>query len=144
MPSSKISFKSERPKSENERRCTTCGMPFIGGFERDGDLLLDLLGGDAGPLGDDLDVIVGHVGVGLDGKIVEGNDAPDEQEEGKAEDEQAIVEGEIDDAANHLLFHRVLQIEGVGDDLVAGLMPGDDLPAGLPGSMFAGRRLPRA
>ncbi len=39
-------------------------------FERNRDLLLDLLGRVAGPLGDDLRIGVGDVGVGLNGKIV--------------------------------------------------------------------------
>ena len=50
---------------------------------RDGDLLLDLFGGAAGPLRDDLDVVVGDVGIGLDGQVVERDDAPDEQQNGE-------------------------------------------------------------
>ena len=48
-------------------------------FEGDGDLLLDVFGGAAGPLGDDVDVVVGDVGIGLDGEVVKGDDAPAEQ-----------------------------------------------------------------
>ena len=48
------------------------------GFQRDGDLLLDLLGRDARPLRDDVDVIVGHIGIGFDGKAMEGDNAPGE------------------------------------------------------------------
>ena len=40
-------------------------------FEGDGDLLLHLLGGPAGPLRDDPGVVVGYVGVCLDGKVLE-------------------------------------------------------------------------
>ena len=37
-------------------------------LDRDGDLALDLFGAAARPLGDDLDVVVGDVGVGFDGQ----------------------------------------------------------------------------
>ena len=50
-------------------------------FERNRNLLLDFLCRMARPLGNDLRIGVGDVGVGLDGQIVEGNDAPDEEHE---------------------------------------------------------------
>ncbi len=53
-------------------------------FDGDGDLLLDFFGGAAGPLGDDLDVIVGDVRIGFDGKAVERDGAPDEQKRRRA------------------------------------------------------------
>ena len=56
-------------------------MPFIWIFDGDGNLLLDLFGGAAGPLGDDLDVVVGDVGVGFYRQRTEREDAPDEQEQ---------------------------------------------------------------
>ena len=34
-------------------------------FDGDGDLLLDFFGGATGPLGDDLHVVVGDVGIGF-------------------------------------------------------------------------------
>ena len=40
-------------------------------LKRNGDLLLHLFGGAARPLGDDLDVVVGHVGIRFDGQAVE-------------------------------------------------------------------------
>ena len=70
-------------------------------FKRNGNLLLDLFGGYAGPLGDDFDVIVGDVGVGFDGKLMERDGAPDEQQESCSEDEKAVVEREIYESANH-------------------------------------------
>ena len=45
-------------------------------FERDRDLLLDLFGGDPGPLRDDIDVVVRHVRIRFDRKLVERNDPP--------------------------------------------------------------------
>ena len=71
------------------------------GFERNRNLLFDLLSRNSRPLSDDLNVIVGDIGVGLDGEIVERDDAPGEQQYGKREDEHAVAESEIDDAANH-------------------------------------------
>src|SRR5580693_2603267 len=96
-------------------------------FDGNGDLLLDLFGGAAGPLGDDLDVVVGDVGIGLDGKVVEGDGAPGEEDDGCAYDEPSIVQGKIDEAANHLLVHRILQRERVGDDLLADIDSGLNL-----------------
>ena len=64
-------------------------------FEGNGDLLLDLFGGAAGPLGDDLDVVVGDVGIGFDGEIVEGDCAPAEQEQRRNEHDEAVVQCEI-------------------------------------------------
>ena len=62
------------------------------GFERNRDLLLDLLGGNSGPLSDDFDVVVGHVGIGLDRQIVERDDAPDKQHKARRQNQQAIVQ----------------------------------------------------
>ena len=77
-------------------------------FDGDGDLLLNLFGGAARPLRDDLDVVVGDVGIGLDGQAVEGDDAPGKEQNRGSDHEPAIVQGEIDEAADHLLVHRIL------------------------------------
>ena len=81
-------------------------------FERNGDLLFDLLRRNSRPLRDDLDVVIGHVGIGLNGQMMERDDAPGEKQQGEAQMTRAVVEREIDDAANHLLLHRVLQLPG--------------------------------
>ena len=88
-------------------------------FERNRDLLLDLLGRDPGPLRDDLDVVVGHVRIRFDRQIVERDRAPDEQQHGERQDQKPVVQRKIDKAANHflLLLHRVLQHQGVGHHL---------------------------
>ncbi len=70
-------------------------------FDRDGDLLLNLFGGAAGPLGDDLDVVVGDVGVGFDRKVVEGDDAPAGQQDGCAQHQPSIVESKVDETFDH-------------------------------------------
>ena len=72
-----------------------------GDFQRDGDLLLDLFGGNSRPLRDDLDVVVGHVGIGFDGKLMEGDRSPAEEQDGRGEHEKAILQGEIDEFGDH-------------------------------------------
>jgi hypothetical protein len=50
-------------------------------FDRHRDLALNLLGAAPRPLGDDLHVVVGDVGVGLNGKGAERNNAPNGEDE---------------------------------------------------------------
>jgi hypothetical protein len=50
----------------------------------------------AGPLRNDLDVGVGDIRIGLDGKIVERDDAPYKEDDCEAEYQDAIVESQID------------------------------------------------
>ena len=47
-----------------------CGNAGHLHFDRHGDLLLDLFGGAPRPLGNDLDVVVGYVGVGLHRQVM--------------------------------------------------------------------------
>ena len=70
-------------------------------FQRDRDLLFDLFGGDSRPLRDDLDVIVGDIGIGFDGKSWKETIPQAKSSKAKASDQQTVVESEIDDAANH-------------------------------------------
>jgi len=64
-------------------------------FEGNGHLLFDVFGGTAGPLGDDVDVVIGDVGIGFDGEIVEGDCAPTEQQHRRNEHDEAVVQCEI-------------------------------------------------
>ena len=75
-------------------------QPVHHDFKRDGDLLLHLFGRAPGPLRDDLDVVIGHIGVGFDGQSLERDNAPREQQD-RDEKQEAVVEREIDQAANH-------------------------------------------
>ena len=50
---------------------------------------------------DDLDVIVSHVRVGIDRKIVERYDSGPDNQQSESEYTQAIVKREIDNPANH-------------------------------------------
>ena len=66
-----------------------------------GDLLFDILRRVARPLGDDVDVVVGDVGIGLDGEVVERDSASDEQHDRDCEDENAVLECEVYKALYH-------------------------------------------
>ena len=65
-------------------------------FERDRHLLLDLLGRDARPLGDDFDVVISHVRVGFDRQLMERNSTPDKQQHREGDYQYPVVEREID------------------------------------------------
>ncbi len=93
-------------------------------FERNGNLLLDFLCRASRPLRDDLDVIVGHVGIGFDRQPLKGNDAPEKQQRSHYHHQETVAEREFDDCPDHgpitgLLLRGVLQHERVGDHLVA-------------------------
>ena len=103
-PSSKISFRSESPKSENERRCTTLRDAIHDNFERNRDLLFDLFRRNSRPLRNDLNVVVSHVGIGLNGQTTEGDDAAGEKQHCEAQHKQAVVKSKINDSANHSLL----------------------------------------
>ena len=75
-------------------------------LDRHRDLALDLLGAAARPLGDDLDVVVGDVGIGFDGQVAERDDAPGGEHHHSAQNQPAIFQREIDECANHLLVPR--------------------------------------
>ncbi len=88
-------------------------------FERNGYLLFNLFGGDAGPLRDDFDVVVGDIGIGFHGELMERNSSPNEQDNGQRDDNKPVIQRKIDCATQHLLFHRILQHKRVGHDLCA-------------------------
>src|SRR6185437_12443043 len=77
------------------------GYAIHGHFDRDRDLLLDLLGGDAGPLRDDFDVVVGDVGIGLYRKVVERQDAPGEEQNAHRYYQDPVLKREIDQLPDH-------------------------------------------
>ena len=55
-----------------------------------------------GPLRDDGDVVVGYIGIGFDGKLMERNRTPDEQQQRSCQDQKAILQREIYQLADHL------------------------------------------
>ncbi len=65
-------------------------------FERYRDLLLDLLRRDSRPLRDDLHIVVRHVRIRFDGKLVERHGTPGKQEKRRCQNQKAIFQGEID------------------------------------------------
>ena len=70
-------------------------------FDRDGDLLLDFFRGAARPLGDHLNPGVGDVGIGFHRQLLEGDDAPNKKQQRDAQNDEAVVQREIDERANH-------------------------------------------
>ena len=57
---------------------------------------------------DDLHVVVGHIGIGFDGEIVERDRAPDEQKRRQGQNNKAVVERGIYQCANHETFSSVI------------------------------------
>ena len=66
-----------------------------------GYLLFHFLGGPAGPLGDDLNVVIGYIRISFDRQIVKRNGAPDQQQQGCGEHQKASIEGVVDERPNH-------------------------------------------
>src|SRR6266581_2888531 len=67
------------------------------GLQRNGDQLLHLFGSVPGPLGDDVDLSVHYVRVGLNGELEKAQDTPGKDEGGRAQNQDALMEGEMDD-----------------------------------------------
>src|SRR5580658_4646302 len=76
-------------------------------FNGNCDLALDLFRAAAGPLRDDLHVVVGHVGVSLDRQGFESHDAPSSNEQDSAKHQPSALEREVDEGANHYWFPAV-------------------------------------
>src|SRR5271167_4071576 len=70
-------------------------------FNRYGDLLLHFFRSSSRPLRDHLHPSVSYVWIGLDGQVVERDHAPDKKEERHAQNNEAVVQSEIDERANH-------------------------------------------
>ncbi len=64
------------PENRERAQVHDARNPVHHDFERNGDLLLDLFGGDSRPLRDDLDVVIGDVGISFHGEIVERDRRP--------------------------------------------------------------------
>ena len=114
-----------------ERRCVQVRDAVHHDLERNGNLLFHFFGGAAGPLRDDLDVVVGDVRIGFHRQIVKRNAAPDEQQHGRHHHQKAVVQREIDQRADHIIAvvrclycSRVLQNQRVAHHLLARLEPG--------------------
>ena len=72
-------------------------------FERNRDLLFDLFCRNPWPLRDDLDVVIGHVGIRLNGQSLERNNPPSKKDQCQSQDKKAVAESEINDSANHFI-----------------------------------------
>ncbi len=69
-------------------------------------LTLNLLSAAAGPLRDDLHVVVGDVRISLNRQVAERDDAPRGEHDNTAENKPAVSEREINKGADHLLIPR--------------------------------------
>src|ERR1700691_2252111 len=90
-------------------------------FQWNRHLLFDLFSRNPWPLRNDFNIVVGDVGIGLNGKVAERDDARSEKYQRESQHQQAIVESKIDDSTNHLLLHRVLQYQSIRNHLIPGL-----------------------
>src|SRR5215467_12165277 len=99
-------------------------------FNRNRDLLFNFFGRTAWPLRDDLHVIIGNVGIGLDRQVMEGDCSPKQQQNRYRQNDEAVVEGILDEKAYHSsvltlhvracsLFDSALQYERVDHHLLA-------------------------
>jgi len=70
-------------------------------LERNRNLLLYFFCGAAGPLCDDLDIVIGNVWIRFHRQIVERNSTPDQQQNCDGQDQEAIIEGVINQTPNH-------------------------------------------
>src|ERR1700722_5834211 len=70
-------------------------------FNGDGDLLFHFFGGASRPLRDHLDVVVGYIGIRLHGQVMEGDGAPDKQQNGKRQHHEPVVKCKINQTTNH-------------------------------------------
>src|ERR1700730_2929329 len=89
-----------------------------GDFEWNRDLLLDLFCRNSRPLSNDLNVVVGYVGISLNGQALERKNPSGEKYQRQSQDEQTIVKSKINDSANHSLLQRVLQRKSIRDHLI--------------------------
>ena len=58
------------------------------------------------PLADDLNPRVGDIGIGFDGKILKGDDPAHRKAQRKNENENAVIQGEIDNPMDHNLAQQ--------------------------------------
>jgi len=65
------------------------------------DLLFDLFRGPAGPLCNDLNIIVGDVRLRFDWQILEGDNAPGEEQNRQRKHQKPVIKREIDNTADH-------------------------------------------
>src|SRR5690348_14359083 len=70
-------------------------------LDRNGYLLFDLFRCPTRPLRDDVDVVVGHIRISFHGQAAKRDGPPDEQKNGNCQDDEAIVQSEIDETAQH-------------------------------------------
>ena len=96
-------------------------------FNGNGDLLLHLFGGASRPLRNHVDVVVGYVGIRLDRQIMEGDGAPDKQQNGNRQHHEPVVKCKINQTTNHYWSTEFFEFQRIGHNLLAGSEAGGDL-----------------
>ena len=98
-------------------------------LDRNRDLLLHFFRRTARPLRDDPNILVGDVGIGFDGQVVERNDSPDEQQHAHGQHEHAVSQRKINQRPDHaaLFLRRAGKLQCIGHDLVARFQSADHL-----------------
>src|ERR1035441_2866471 len=93
------------------------------------DLLFHLFRRASRPLRDDPNILVGHIGIGFDGQIVEGDDSPDEQQQPHGQHEHAVAQRKINQEPDHaaLFLRRAGKLQRIGHDLIARFQSADNL-----------------
>ena len=109
------------------------GQPIHLQLKGNGNLALHLLGGAARPLGNDIDVIVGNVRIGLNREPVKRDDSPDEQQDAETQDQELLAQGEIDKVANH----RYWVIDSSGHWVIVWMSFNDSMTRWLNESIFS-------
>src|SRR5581483_4783078 len=99
------------------------GNPGHLDFDRYCNLALDLFGTAAGPLRDDLNVIVGYVRIGLDGQVFERDNTPCREHKHATENQPAIFEREINECSNHYWFPAASSKRACVTTCLPGSMP---------------------
>ena len=92
---------SDSPKVLRERIIAQARRAVEFALERNGDLLLDLFGGEARRLGDDLRFGIGDVRIGFDGELGPRIVAVDRGKDADHRHDQALAQREADEPINH-------------------------------------------
>ena len=90
-------------------------------LERNRHLLFDLLRRNSRPLRNHFNVVVRHIGISFNGKVAERSNTPGKKHQSQSQHQQTVAQSEVDDSANHLLLHRVLQLQSIRHHLISRL-----------------------
>ena len=99
-------------------------------FDGDGNLALDLFGAAAGPLGDDLDVVIGDVRIGFDGQVAKRNMPQPVSTTTPPRTSQRFLRAKSTRARIIYSVPRSFKQQSIGNNLLARFNTGENLPGG--------------